>query len=122
MKAHPNVWHPLCFTHPALSRARVEHRHRLQKTLERKFPGLNAEQFFQRYVDPLTDENLAPKGISAQAGGEIGDRTNGPVIDTPFEADHAKGGMALGNAHSKVERARVAATERLIHASADACQ
>jgi hypothetical protein len=94
------VSHTLLF-----QRSHIEHWHRLQKTLEGELPqGLGLEQLLQRHVDPLADENLAPKGLSAQAGGEIGDRANSCVVHPTFKADHAQRGIALGNADAKIER------------------
>src|SRR5438445_10055218 len=82
----------------------VEHRLRSQKAFEREFPqGLRLEQLLQCHVDPLADEDLATAGLSTQAGGEVGDRANGRVIHPTFKADHAHGGVTVGNAYPKVQ-------------------
>src|SRR5262245_56896720 len=96
----------LCASHTLLFQcSHVEHRYGLRKALEREFSqGLGLKELCQRHIDPLADENLAPAGLSTQAGGEVSNRSNGRVVHPTFKADHAQGSIALGNTHPKIER------------------
>src|SRR5579862_1452633 len=70
--------------------AQRERRHRLRKSLERDRAKLvEGENSLQRSHRLPVGENLAAFRLCAQPGREIGDRTNGGIVPTAFEADGA---------------------------------
>ncbi len=64
---------------------------------------LHLHQVFHTSQEALGDEDLTRSRLPTEAGGEVGDRSDGAVVEAPLEADGADGRVALGDAQSDVE-------------------
>ena len=64
---------------------------------------LHLGQVLHRDQQALGDQDLAGLGLPAEAGGEVGDGADGPVVPAALEADGPDGGVALGDADAEVE-------------------
>src|SRR5262249_58759825 len=67
-------------------------------------------------VDALADEDLARRGLGAEAKGEVGDTADGRVVAPALEPDRADRRVALRDSHAEIEIVPAPAPLRAEHA------
>ena len=72
--------------------------------LEFKLPNwLDGDGVFDRHQYARANQNLTGLSFVAQPGCDIGHRPDGGVVEASFEADGAKSGMSMRDAHAEAE-------------------